>query len=304
MRAKMMVRTVSGVACAAVLVTSAVVAAPASPDPRSTGGGECTKNAYNCVGAANPLPPNQTVWIERMTWMDVRDAIAAGKTTAIIPSGGIEPNGPWAALGKHDFVAQTMCEAVARKLGNALCAPVVPFVPHGTFANDSSQNETMGTIGVHDETYSALIGDIARSLQMQGFKNIILVGDHGGGQKVLQELAQKLNHEWGRRSAWYIEEFYDSWNGADSLLQHEMKVWKAGTDDGLHDDPNVELQMVLVDPELVRWKERVKADKATINGVSVADLNAVRGWGRKIVDYRVGVTVDAINKALSAGAQK
>jgi len=304
MRAQTTTRAVSSVACGSLLLMSALYAAPAPSDPRSIGGGECAKNAHNCVGAANPLPANPTVWIERMTWMDVRDAIATGKTTAIIPSGGIEPNGPWAALGKHDYVAQTMCEAVARKLGNALCAPVVPFVPHGTFDSDSSHNESMGTIGVHDETYSALVGDIARSLQMQGFKNIILVGDHGGGQKVLEDLAQKLNHEWGRRTAWYIKAFYDSWNGADSLLQHEMKVWKPGADDGLHDDPNVEVQMALVDPELVRWQERVKAGKATINGVSVADLDAVRGWGGKVVDYRVGVTVDAINKALSAGAEK
>lgn len=180
----------------------------------------------------------------------------------------------------------------------------MPFVPHGTFDKGAAPNEAIGTIGVHDETYSALVGDIARSLQMQGFENIILVGDHGGGQKVLQDLAQKLNQEWGRRIAYYIKEFYESWNGADSLLQHEMQVWKTGADDGLHDDPNVELQMALVDPELVRWKERVKAGKATINAVSVADLNAVRGWGRKIVDYRVGVTVEAINKALSAGVEK
>ncbi|MBS0416468.1 MAG: creatininase family protein [Proteobacteria bacterium] len=297
-------RAISWMVCGAVLLLSAAQAEPNPPDSRSIGGGECAKNAYNCVGAPNPLPPNPTVWIERMTWMDVRDAIALGKTTAIIPSGGIEPNGPWAALGKHDYVAQTMCEAVARKLGNALCAPVVSFVPHGTFDSGAAHNEAMGTIGVHDETYSALVGDIARSLQMQGFKNIILVGDHGGGQKVLAELAQKLNQEWGGRSVYYIKEFYDSWNGADSLLQHEMKVWKAGADDGLHDDPNVELQMALVDPQLVRWQERVKAGEATINGVSVADLNAVRGWGRKIVDYRVGVTVAAINKALSAGAEK
>jgi len=297
-------RTLSWIACGAVLVMSAVQAAPTPSDPRSVGGGECGKNPYNCVGAPNPLPANPTVWIERMTWMDVRDALAAGKTTAIITSGGIEPNGPWAALGKHDYVAQTLCEAVARKMGDALCAPVVPFVPHGSFDSGASHNERLGTIGVHDETYSALVGDIARSLQMQGFKNIVLMGDHGGGQEILQALAGKLNQEWGTRTVYYIKDFYDSWNGADSLLQNEMKVWKAGTDDGLHDDPDVEVQMVLTDPDLVRWRERVKAGKASINGVSVADLKAARSWGQKIVDYRATVTVDAIRKALSARADK
>lgn len=286
--------------CVLLLAITGANAAPTSSDPHSVGGGECAKNPYNCSGSANPLPPNPTVWIERMTWMDVRDAVAAGKTTAIIPSGGIEPNGPWAALGKHDYIAQTLCESIARKLGNALCAPVVPFVPQGSFDSGTSHMATTGTIGVHDETYSALIADIARSLQMHGFKNIILIGDHGGGQQVLKDLADKLNQEWGTHTAYYVKAFYDSWNGADSLLQNEMKVWKAGIDDGVHDDPDVEVQMVLADPELVRWKERVKSGKATINGVSVADLKTVRGWGQKIIDYRTGVTVEAINQALGA----
>jgi creatinine amidohydrolase len=66
----------------------------------------------------------------------------------------------------------------------------------------------------------------------------------------------------------------------------------------------VELQMMLVDPETVRWKERVKAGKATINGVSVADLKKARAWGQKLVDYRAGVTVEAINQAIAGRAQQ
>ena len=59
---------------------------------RNRGGGQCNLNAYNCVDAKNPLPAPNTVWMEEMTWIDVRDALAAGKTTAIIPTGGMEPN--------------------------------------------------------------------------------------------------------------------------------------------------------------------------------------------------------------------
>ena len=75
-----------------------------APDPRSMGGGDCRANPYNCVDTPNPLPAPDTVWLEEMTWMDVRDALKAGKTTVIIPTGGIEPNGPWLALGKHNYV--------------------------------------------------------------------------------------------------------------------------------------------------------------------------------------------------------
>ena len=59
-------------------------------DGKSAGGGDCAKNAYNCIATANPLPKNDTVWMEDMTWMDVRDAMKAGKTTVIIATGGID----------------------------------------------------------------------------------------------------------------------------------------------------------------------------------------------------------------------
>ncbi len=75
-----------------------------APDPRDMGGGRCADNPYNCADTPNPLPAATTVWIEEMTWMDVRDALKAGKTTVIIPTGGIEPNGPWLVTGKHNYV--------------------------------------------------------------------------------------------------------------------------------------------------------------------------------------------------------
>jgi hypothetical protein len=98
---------------------------PPAQASQNRGGGTCANNPYNCVDAPNPLPAPNTVWLEEMTWMDVRDALKAGKTTVIIPTGGFEPNGPWLALGKHNYVLQTNCEAIARKMGNALCAPII-----------------------------------------------------------------------------------------------------------------------------------------------------------------------------------
>ena len=108
--------------------------AGAPRDPRNMGGGTCAANPYNCVDAVNPLPAPNTVWMEEMTWMDVRDALKAGKTTAIISTGGMEPNGPWLVTGKHNYVLHTNCEAIARKLGNALCAPILKFVPEGSIS--------------------------------------------------------------------------------------------------------------------------------------------------------------------------
>src|SRR5690606_5308774 len=103
-------RTLLAAALTAAVSTSAF--AQVSPnDGKSMGGGNCAKNKYNCADTANPLPKTDTVWLEKMTWMDVRDAMKAGKKTIIIPTGGMEPNGPWLTLGKHNWVLETNCEA-------------------------------------------------------------------------------------------------------------------------------------------------------------------------------------------------
>ncbi len=95
------------------------------------GGGDCRDNPYNCADVANPLPPTTTVWLEEMTWIDVREALKAGKINIIISTGGMEPNGPWLVTGKHNYVLHANCEAIARKMGNALCAPIIKLVPEG-----------------------------------------------------------------------------------------------------------------------------------------------------------------------------
>ena len=145
-------------------------------DPRNRGGGNCSANPYNCADTPNPLTPPDTVWMEDMTWMDVRDAVKAGKTTVIIATGGIEPNGPWLALGKHNFVLKTNCD---------------------------------------------------------------------------------------------------------------------------DDDPGIALNMFMTDPNTIRYEQRVKAGKATIDGVSLADRQKNLELGRKIVEMRATNTVAAIKKAIA-----
>jgi hypothetical protein len=79
-----------------------------------------------------PIDAMDTVFLEEMTWLEVRDALKGGKTTVVVPTGGIEQNGPYLALGKHNYVNRATCEAIARKLGNALCAPNVRSCPRAT----------------------------------------------------------------------------------------------------------------------------------------------------------------------------
>ena len=180
-----------------------------APDPRSMGGGDCRDNPYNCADAPNPLPKADTVWLEEMTWMDVRDALKAGKTTAIISTGGIEPNGPWLVTGKHNYVLHANCDAIARKLGNAICAPIVKYVPEGDIEKKTGHMASPGTITMREETFQAVLTDVAESLQAHGFKTIVFIGDSGGNQKGQQTVADTLTTKWaGKAVALHIPEYY------------------------------------------------------------------------------------------------
>jgi creatinine amidohydrolase/Fe(II)-dependent formamide hydrolase-like protein len=262
------------------------------------GGGDCRENPYNCNDVANPLPSANTVWLEEMTWIDVRDAIKAGKTNIIVPTGGMEPNGVWLVTGKHNYVLHANCEAIARKMGNALCAPIVKFVPEGGIEPKTGHMTSPGTISTREETYQMLLTDIAESLQAHGFKNIIFIGDSGGNQKGQQTVADKLTAKWaGKALALHIGEYYDY----ASVSKHmEGKGLKAGASDNMHDDPIITLNMFIDDPKSVRFDERVKAGKATINGVNVADKAKNTAWAKEIVEFRANHTIEAIKKHIAA----
>jgi creatinine amidohydrolase/Fe(II)-dependent formamide hydrolase-like protein len=268
------------------------------PDPRDMGGGRCADNPYNCVDTPNPLPATNTVWIEEMTWMDVRDALKAGKTTAIISTGGVEPNGPWLVTGKHNYVLHANCEAIARKLGNALCAPIVKFVPEGGIEPKTGHMVSPGTITAREETFQALLTDIAESLQAHGFTRIVFIGDSGGNQKGQQAVATKLTTKWaGKSIALHIGEYYDY---ASVSKYMEGQGVKEGTSEQMHDDPIITLNMFIDDPNSVRYDGRVKAKKATINGVDISDRKKSTELAKKIVEFRATKTVEAINKHTAA----
>jgi creatinine amidohydrolase len=268
-------------------------------DPRTAGGGQCSENPYNCIDTPNPLTPPDTVWLEEMTWMDVRDALKAGKTTIIISTGGIEPNGPWLALGKHNYVLKANCNAIARKLGNALCAPIVPFVPEGNLDPKSGHMLTAGTISMREETFEAMLTDMAQSFKVNGFQNIVLIGDSGGNVTGMKNVAQKLTAQWnGNPVIAHIPEYYD-YNSVAKLLD-DIGVTKPNMKgDNLHDDPGITMNMMVTDPESVRWQARVKAGKATINGVSIAEKAKALEIGKKIVEMRANSTVALIRKAIA-----
>ena len=285
----------------AMVVAASVFAAAQGqrrpPDPRSMGGGDCAQNPYNCKDAPNPLPKADTVWLEEMTWMDVRDAMAAGKTTVIIPTGGHEPNGPWLALGKHNYVLHANRDAIARKMGNALCAPIIKHVPEGDIDPPTGHMTSPGTISLREDTFRALLRDTAESLKTHGFKQIFFIGDSGGNQAGQRAVAEELNKKWaGATLIAHIQEYYDYASVAKYMEGHGIKEGKS---DNMHDDPIITLNMFVDDPNSVRYDARVKAGKATINGVDLSNKAKNAEWAKQIVAFRAEKTIEAINKAIA-----
>ena len=271
-----------------------------APDPRSMGGGECSANILNCADTPNPLPPVETVWIEEMTWMDVRDALAGGKTTAIVSTGGVEPNGPWLVTGKHNYVLRANCPAIARKLGNALCAPVIETVPEGNIDPPSGHMTSPGTISLRQETFEAVLTDVAHSLKMHGFENIVFIGDSGGNQRGMDNVATALTEAWGGEAVViFIPEYYRTPPGTPNVLRDLGVVTDGMPNDAIHDSPGITLNMMLDDPASVRWAERVKTGQAVINGVSIADLGKSLELGREISDARAERTARLIEERIA-----
>jgi creatinine amidohydrolase/Fe(II)-dependent formamide hydrolase-like protein len=248
--------------------------------------------------AKRPIEPLDSVFIEELTWMEVRDALKAGKTTVIIPTGGVEQNGPYLATGKHNYVLRATTEAIARKLGNALVAPIVPFVPEGGIDPPTGHMKYPGTISLTEDTYQRLLTDICASLKTHGFEHIVMIGDSGGNQKGMKAVAGKLNEKWagGKTRVHFIPEYYD-YPGVDKWLRSQGILQK---NEGLHDGFAVTAIMMTVDPTTVRMKQRIAADKFRINGIELAPAEKTIEWGKKIVDVRAEATVKAIRKVITA----
>src|SRR5215813_11359475 len=189
-----------------------------------TAGG--TASLILAAGSARAAPRAQEdlVEFEKMTWVEVKAALAAGKTTALIYTGGVEQRGPQDATGGHNLIAHATVEAIARKLGNAIYLPVLPYTP-----NDAES--IPGTIGITDELLAAMLERIAQQAALNGFRNIIIMGDHAGGQpQVYQEVAKKLDGNLsGGARVFYCDQVYRAANDA-----FDQYLAKNGYPPGLH----------------------------------------------------------------------
>lgn len=262
---------------------------------------EKQRAAQAIADGVRPIDALDTVWIEEQTWMETRDAIKAGKTTAIIGSGGLEKNGPYNANGKHNFVLRSTCDATARRLGNALCAPIVTMEP----GNPENPNITPGAVFITQDTFRAVLRDMSTSLKSMGFKNIIMIADSGGNVTGMTDVAKELNAKWNGNPArvHYVTEYYTqdiwSYDYLKTLGILQQPDVRSATRWDIHDDYHYESLVALTDPRLIRAEQRIKANRFTINQVEIGAVAKMLENGRKLLDYRAKIAADAINKAIA-----
>jgi creatinine amidohydrolase/Fe(II)-dependent formamide hydrolase-like protein len=164
-----------------VIVLSVLVLTASAVDAAAKGTGKKTEDLPSVQ--ADPV-----VDIELLTWPEIYKAIhEQGKTTAIIFNGGTEQRGPQGVTGAHNFIAHATADAIARKLGNALVAPVIPY------SVNKANADLPGTIGITGPVFAEINEQVAEQLIANGFKNVVLIGDHGGGQKEIKDVAARLD---------------------------------------------------------------------------------------------------------------
>jgi creatinine amidohydrolase len=247
-------------------------------------------------------PSYASVFLDDMTWTELKASIASGSTTIIIPIGGTEQNGPAMALGKHNVRVKILAEKIAEKLGNTIVAPVVSYVPEGTIDPPMAHMKFPGTITIPDSTFNQLLESAAKSFKHAGFKTVVFIGDHGSYQKNETAVAAKLNKEWagGSTRAFAAIDYYNIAQGAyvDALIAKGLLKSEIGTHAALAD---TSLQLAIA-PDMVRMDKIANGrTPGAADGVYGGDpKRASTGLGQLGVDLIVAGTVSAIQNFTAA----
>ena len=252
---------------------------------------------------ADPL-----VEFELMTWPEVKAALAAGKTTALFYTGGTEQRGPQNVNGGHNLLGKATVKAIALKLGNAIAMPVLPYTPNRASAT------IPGTIGLTNELLAPILERIAEEAIVTGFKNIILMGDHGGGQPdVYRQVADKLEAKYASQGVhvFYCDEVYskanddfDKWLGANgyptgghaSLIDTSEMLYLGGSE-------WVRKELIkdaLGDPVPERGAPRDTSVKRLNNGITGDGRRSSAELGKRVFEMKVAYGVKQIRELVAS----
>jgi creatinine amidohydrolase/Fe(II)-dependent formamide hydrolase-like protein len=232
------------------------------------------------LGAQTP----DTVFLEELTWVEVRDALKAGTTTIIIPTGGTEQNGPHMVLGKHNYLVKYKAGEIAKRLGKTLVAPVVAYVPEGDIDPPTGHMRFAGTITTPPEVFAKILEYAARSFRQHGFRDIAFLGDSGGNQDSQKAVAEALTREWAGTPArvHHLSDFYPG-RGDDWLKQQGVPEEVVGGHASIHDTAS----LLLLNPSMLRMSKAGPGKSGDGSGVVGDPAWSTVEYGRKILEMQI-----------------
>jgi creatinine amidohydrolase/Fe(II)-dependent formamide hydrolase-like protein len=238
--------------------------------------------------SVTPTKAPDTVFIDELTWEETRDAMKGGKTVFIVPTGGTEKNGYHMVMGKHNFIVAHSANLIARRLKNALVAPIIQYVPEG-----DPDRQNPGAISLPSPAYDNLLDAAARSLKAHGATDILFIGDSGGNQQGMRDVAAKLNEEWkgGKTRVYALTDYYE---GGREHYRAWMEAAFGYNDDiiGSHAGISDTSQMLHVRPAGVR-KDMIKPwGGPKDSGVSGDPMKATAEIGRMGIEFKVNAALN------------
>jgi creatinine amidohydrolase/Fe(II)-dependent formamide hydrolase-like protein len=256
------------------------------------------------LASAQSKPP--LVDFELMTWPELKHAIHdEGKDTVLIFNGGTEQRGPQGVAGAHTLIARVLGREIALKLGNAIVAPVIPF------SLNNASAELPGTIGISSDVFAKLNEEVAEQMIVNGFRNVVLMGDHGGGQKELADVAKKLGEKYAAKGirVVYCDDVYakvgtdfNKWLtnhnlpvGSHASIKDTSELWYLGGDQGWVRQDQI---ATAVGPP-PRKPGEPRDPKRTNNGISGDARQSSPEIGKVVSDMKVNYAVAQIRQLLA-----
>ncbi|MBV8620094.1 MAG: creatininase family protein [Curvibacter sp.] len=257
--------------------------------------------ALLAAGSALAAPDATGPYLEDLTSPELQARLDAGTRTVLIPIGGTEQSGPQMALGKHNVRVRILAGRIAQRLGNAVVAPVLAYVPEGPIHPPAGHMRFAGTISIPEPAFEALLEGTARSLKQHGFRDVFFLGDHGGYRRSLEQVAERLNREWARDPscrAHALSEYYRVTQTAyvNELKKRGFAAAEIGEHAGLADTS----LMLATDPTLVRQATLGSPEaRDSAHGVSGDPRRSSVELGQLGVEQIVETSVAAIKAAVS-----
>ena len=252
--------------------------------------------ASAALGAVALARPPEAVYLRDMTWPEVRAAIRAGKTAVIVPTAGIEQNGPHMILGKHGYVVRHAAGRIARALGDAVVAPVVDYVPEGGIDPASGHMAFPGTISIPDRVFGDILEFAARSFRAHGFRIIYFLGDSAGNQAAQARVAAKLDAAWraGGVRVIHVGAYYAA-NGQTAWLKEQgFSDAQIGSHAGIRDTSELmAVNLGGVRPAFLRPRSGLRSEPSGVDGDPAL---ATAATGERMLSLKVEAAVRQIRR--------